>query len=208
MRRVDTIASLVLGVLIGALCSFVLWRIGGHLPFQNWLFLIFGVLAPLGLWVTVLLSRWAEIFFQIGKYGIVGTANFIVDLAIFHAVIYFSGSIEPRDLFTLVFITVTTWTIFKGISFICANINSFIWNKFWTFHDRNLEKTGSEYLQFLTVSLIGLIINSVAFTVVFAFRPGSSAHLDAVWGTYGAAAGAVAGMVWNFIGYKFIVFKK
>lgn len=208
MKKFDVAASAILGLLIGGLLSFVLWRIQAHIPLQNYLFALFGVLAPAGLFVASLLSRWAAVLFQVGKYGIVGAANFLVDLAILHAIILYSGNTVPRDLFALLGLVFTTWSIFKGISFICANAHSFFWNKFWTFHDRNLEKTGSEYAQFLTVSLVGLLINSIAFSAVFAFRPGVTPHMDALWGTYAAVAGALAGMVWNFLGYKFIVFKR
>ncbi|MBI1755137.1 GtrA family protein [Candidatus Azambacteria bacterium] len=206
MRKVDIISSSILGLLIGALVPFVLWRIEKSVPLENYLFIMFAVCAPLGLWVASLFARKRLVLFQIGKFGIVGTANFIVDVASFHAIILFSGGVKPRDLFVVLGLAVTTWTLFKVLSFVVATSHSFLWNKLWTFGERDMEKTEIEYAHFLMVSIAGLLINGAVFSVVFALRPDSSA--EALWGTLGAAAGAMAGMAWNFVGYKFFVFKK
>lgn len=205
-RKSDFAASVFLGFLIGMLASFILSNLGKHYAFQNYLFAIFAVLAPLGLYTFAFLSRWMPSLFQLGKFIIVGSANFFVDLGVFHLVISLSGSENARTLFSLSALSITTWTAFKAISFVVAITNSFLWNKFWTFQEKKTESAKSEYLSFLAVSLVGMALNTTVFSIVFSFRSGGVR--ETVWATVAAVAGTFAGLGWNFVGYKFFVFKK
>ena len=66
--------------------------------------------------------------------------------------------------------------------------------------------------QFVAVSVIGALINvGVATAVVELIKPGLISALpltDELWGSIGALCGTAIGLIWNFLGYKFIVFKK
>lgn len=53
----------------------------------------------------------------------------------------------------------------NAIGFSLAASNNFYWNKFWTFEDTNVEIT-LQYVSFVTVSLIGLGINTLALMVL------------------------------------------
>jgi len=55
------------------------------------------------------------------------------------------------------------------------------------------------------VSIIGFIVNVVVASLVFKSVAGFSAGQA---GLLGAMVGSIAGLAWNFVGYKFIVFKK
>lgn len=204
-RKTDVLYSALLGGLIGALTPFILSNLQKHFPFQNYLFLIFAVMAPVGLYIFYLLSARMPALYQMGKFGIVGSSNFFVDLGVFNLIIYFSGN-QASSLFFVLAITITTWTIFKAISFLIASVNSYLWNKFWTFERSKTEKISSEYIQFLIISLIGFLVNITAFSVVFSLRPAGMA--ESLWGTVGVVSGTVVGLAVNFIGYKFWVFKK
>ena len=204
--QADFIASTTLGGLIGILAPFILLSLDKHYPFQNYLVLIFGILAPLGLYIFSLGARWIPALYQFGKFGIVGSSNFLVDLGVLQLLIYFfSQDRSPQAIAAVAGITITTWTLFKCVSFIVASTNSFLWNKFWTFHEKKLEEARREYFTFLAISVVGLLINSTAFSIVFNFRP--TTMREALWATVSAVAGAFAAMTWNFLGYKFIVFK-
>ena len=108
------------------------------------------------------------------------------------------------------------FTIFKSISFIIAATNSYFVNKFWTFGNQKAldpaaftEKKSAlkEYGQFLAVSTIGIIINvGVASIIVNGAGPQYGLE-PKIWANLGAVAGAAIGLVWNFIGFKLIVFK-
>lgn len=204
--QADFIASTTLGSLIGILAPFILISLGKQYPFQDYLVIIFGIMAPLGLYLFSLGARWFPALYQIGKFGIVGSSNFLVDLGVLQLLIsFFSQGKSPQAIAAVAGITITTWTLFKCVSFIVASTNSFLWNKFWTFHEKKLEEARREYFTFLAISVVGLLINSTAFSIVFNFRPTSMR--EALWATVSAVAGAFAAMGWNFLGYKFIVFK-
>jgi putative flippase GtrA len=102
------------------------------------------------------------------------------------------------------------YSIFKGISFIVAVINSYILNRIWTFKSTESNK-GREFSQFFAVSCVGFAINvgvaSLVVNVLSLHFPVSGISLT-LWANIGALVATFCAMVWNFIGYKFIVFKK
>ena len=97
------------------------------------------------------------------------------------------------------------YVIFKSISFIAAVSNSYVWNKYWTFESKSSET--KEIVQFFAVSVIGFLINvGIASSIAnFVSVVGVS---DKLMANFGALSGTIAGLMWNFLGYKFIVFKK
>lgn len=103
------------------------------------------------------------------------------------------------------------YAVQKGISFICAVTFSYFLNKNWTFEDKSKEEQGKKFSQFLFVSIIGMIINVTAATVAVTYvKPliPLSFLTDQLWVSIGALCGTAMGLVWNFLGYKFWVFKK
>ena len=98
------------------------------------------------------------------------------------------------------------YSVFKTISFAGANINSYVWNRLWVFESHE-EKTAKEYAQFLAISIVGAIINVGAASLVVNLIPAQFGLSPKIWANVGAAAGAIAGLFWNFAGYRFIVFK-
>ena len=136
------------------------------------------------------------VIMQLGKFAETGVLNTIIDLGILNLLMWVSG------------ITSGVWLILMNVlSFSVATTNSYFWNKFWTFEKKE-GQAGKEFTSFFVVSLIGIAINT---GIVFA---GSSF----VSPLFGVSAGAwvnivkllatVVSMIWNFMGYKFIVFKK
>lgn len=136
------------------------------------------------------LGKWISVFRQIGKFAVVGILNTVLDFAILNVLISVSGISEGPMA-----------SAFKGISFIVAVVNSYYWNKYWTFNFRG--KVEREFLQFFVVSLIGFGLNVGAFSIVVNVIGTGGA----LWANLGALAGTVAGFTWNFLGYKFVVFK-
>jgi len=137
---------------------------------------------------------------QASKFVLVGIINTLIDLGILNLLIFITN------------IASGPWySVFKGTSFIVAVINSYFMNKFWTFKSLGQDNKGKEFLQFLTVSAIGFTINVLAASLVVNIIsgyfpiPGISAKL---WANIGALTATCCAMAWNFIGYKFLVFKK
>jgi putative flippase GtrA len=85
---------------------------------------------------------------------------------------------------------------------------------YWLSFGLSLSKSGNssqrEFVAFIIVSLIGLIINSVAIIVVsnyLAGHPISAINPDSIKNIAKALA-TILSLIWNFLGYKLIVFKK
>jgi putative flippase GtrA len=112
---------------------------------------------------------------------------------------------------------------FKTFSSVIAITNSYFLNKRWTFHDKSKENLG-QASQFFFVSGIGLLINVAAASFVnnsvlpieslisfvdfFLNLVRINLNNNEIWGVLAAAAGSISGLGWNFLGYKFFIFKK
>jgi len=154
---------------------------------------------------------------QAVKFVLVGILNTLIDLGALNLLIFISGISAGLG-----------YSAFKGISFILAVLNSYFLNKFWTFKSRGAGGKKKEFTQFFMVSAIGFGINvGVASLVVNVIAPNFSSILvecvgttngvlecftkvapySKLWANVGAICATFAAMTWNFLGYKFIVFK-
>ncbi|AKM82166.1 TPA: GtrA family protein [Candidatus Berkelbacteria bacterium] len=121
---------------------------------------------------------------QFVKFGVVGFSSFIVD-----AGIYF---VETRYLGIY-------YIVAKGVSFLVSVINSYTWNRRWTFKSANEQKT-QEFGKFLIVSTVGFGLNlSIMYLTVSVLR---------IFDFYGLLIATAVVMVWNFSANKFWVFKE
>jgi putative flippase GtrA len=155
-------------------------------------FVFFAILA---IWIAALMGRKVPVIFQFAKFAAVGAFNSFFDWGILNLLIALTGIASGAG-----------YSLFKGTSFIFATISSFFWNKYWTFEDRaevNTKETGS----FIMVSVIGLIINISLASLIVYFLSSSGIEPKRL-ANIGAASATIASLIWNFIGYKFIVFKK
>ncbi len=183
----------------------------------------FIIFSNFALWIASLLSRLFPVLLQVAKFAAIGGLNTLLDLGVLNVLILISG------------VAAGYWyPVFKGISFIIANINSYFWNKHWTFQEtqNNAELTQNnaeienlnsasiprqfrvksaslkEFSQFFVVSLIGFAINvGVASLLVNIIGAPENISLER-WANIGALSATMISLIWNFIGYKFFVFKK
>jgi putative flippase GtrA len=167
-------------------------------------FFFFLILAPLALWIASLISRWFRGLYQFAEFAAVGSLNSFIDIGVFNIETFFYGtSIIGTALFAL----------FKAISFLFATTNSFFWNKYWTFstdrasHPEGAIKETKEATSFYIIAAIGWALNvGVATLVKLAEPSGATAKL---WVNIVAPlAGVAASFLWDFFGYKYLVFKK
>jgi putative flippase GtrA len=201
ITKKDYFAISIIGFLFGLLLLPVLNNI--KLPFfavnfKSAFLIIIGfiIFANLALWFAFLLSRFIPIFLQVAKFAAVGGLNTLLDLGVLNVLILISG------------VAAGYWyPVFKGISFVVANINSYFWNKHWTFGVSDSANI-KEFSQFLIVSIVGFGINvSIASLVVNIIGAPENISLER-WANIGALSATIISLVWNFIGYKFFVFKK
>lgn len=195
----DLLYGSINGLIFGALIPVVLRNLGMEISLTKYLAIVvfFVVLATVGVYIGYILSKIVGIFFQLAKFGAVGAANFAVDFGVLNLLIFTTG-------------LASGWyfTLFKSISFIVAVTNSFFWNKMWTFKKKDQKEAGKEFFQFLLVSVIGLLINAgVASFIVNVIGPMGSIEIK-TWANIATAVASIVVLTWNFLGYKFIVFKK
>ncbi len=196
MKKSDILISLIIGEISAWLIIFIVKNLTLSVPYLQAFPIVFPLLCLMGFYLAWLISKKISVFYQIAKFVLVGGFNTLVDFGVLNFLMLLSG------LTSGIF-----FTFFKGLSFLSAVINSYLWNKFWTFQKKETRKTGKEFLQFLVVSGLGLGINiSIASFVVNVIGP--QAGISAVrWANIGAMIATAVSMIWNFLGYKFIVFK-
>ncbi|MEI9967069.1 MAG: GtrA family protein [Candidatus Moraniibacteriota bacterium] len=209
----DYLLGLVAGLIIGLLCLPILKSAQPALYERLWIFVVpfFALGVPIGLIVASWIARFVSLVWQLAKFLVIGAMNTLVDLgvlAFITAVTAGATLSSDHTWFTAATLVVTYYSLYKGISFIIANINSYFWNKHWTFHSRETEKASTQFLQFFLVSIIGFAVNVVVASAIFTSFGSNGLFSVAQWGLIGAACGSVGSLIWNFIGYKFFVFKK
>ena len=202
----DYAVAAIIGFITALLAVPVLKNLDIELPFGNfWILAIIPVLWVAGIWLGAFLSRWIGFMRQFARFAVAGFLAAAIDFGILNLLMHITGLVSGLP-----------FTLFKAASFVVAATNSYFVNKFWAFRqvqDFNIvqipdQKTSlKEYSQFLVVSAIGITINvGVASLVVNAVGPQFGIE-PKVWANLGAVAGAAIGLIWNFIGFKLIVFK-
>ena len=83
---------------------------------------------------------------QFVKFGMVGASSTAIDWGTFFI-------LEKFSIYYL---------LAKIIAFLLAVINSYIWNRKWTFRSKDIDKT-KEFIRFLITSAIGLSVNTFIF---------------------------------------------
>lgn len=198
MIKKDIFFALIIGI-VSALLIWPLWlNLGIFLNYWSFRFVLL-IICPLGAISILLIAQWLKkinnIFWQFAKYGLVGILNTLLDFGILNLLSYLTKIYQGGWLI-----------LFNFFAFFIANINSYFWNKYWTFSKEDKGKT-QEFTKFFVVSLIGYGLNSLALWAVTT----SSPMLDlsvAQWENIGKLLGTVFSLIWNFIGYKIFVFKK
>ena len=85
-----------------------------------------------------------------------------------------------------------------------AIMNSFIWNRMWTFEIKGREERMAQLRRFYLVSIVGLVLNTLVTKMFYTIIPGHPKRSLAV--ATMIAAGIVA--IWNFTGQRLYAFKK
>ncbi|MCP5100929.1 MAG: GtrA family protein [Chloroflexi bacterium] len=154
-------------------------------------------------------AKEAERFF---KFAVVGAIGFVVDFGVSNLLLipFDNGLQEGRPLHAFVArftaMPEDQALLFAGtISFICAIISNFIWNRYWTYPDSRSKSFRRQFVQFSVVSIAGIVIRSPI--LAFAYAPFTTlvANVSALE-PYAARIGAnlalvlavIIVMFWNF----------
>ena len=153
---------------------------------------------------------------QIGKFAIVGVLNTLIDLLVLNLLVkvtHFDNQIFIFG-FPLLMANIVSVTI--------AMVNSYFWNKYWTFKSKEKKDLVQEIIKFFFITIIGMyIINQFVFNLLYSFWlwPGNIAinlvHLVGIKNldnfislNFAKGLAILASLVWNFIFYKIWVFKE
>lgn len=123
-------------------------------------------------------------FQHISKFGFVGCLNTILDFGVFSLL---------NSLFGVNYI------ISQILSYSSGTLNSYIFNKFWTFNDtKTNKKTTKEIVQFIVVNSASLGVSLLSLSILMndSFMNSFLAKIISM----------VSAQVVNFLGYRFWVF--
>jgi putative flippase GtrA len=122
---------------------------------------------------------------QFIKFGLVGVLNTAIDAGIYFLLTRYVPFFTNRQVFA------------KGISYTAGVINSFIWNRSWTF--RSNVNPWRAFGPFFIVNLVGIGINTGVMYIGL-----NLLHLNEVI-SFLAATGFT--ILWNFTISKLVIFK-
>lgn len=156
-------------------------------------FIIFPALSILGLWVCEILGRKYPFFHQGGKFGLIGAFADVADIKAYQLIFF----LLPANSMAI-----------KTVSFLIATAIKYWFNKTWAFEKTEKNGIKKEALQFFAITLVGLAINVASF-YYFTKVMGPQFQMPAeIWTELSIIFSALTAAIWNFLGYKFIVFKK
>ncbi len=135
-------------------------------------------------------------FFELGKYGIIGVLNTMLNAGIYNFFIFITD-ISFGFILDLFFV----------VAFIITIANSFIWNKFWAFAENEVKDIKSEAIKFFTISTAVAAVNAVILhTIVNVI--GAPVGLDPkIWANIALSFTIITAFLGNFFSYKYIVFR-
>jgi len=196
MKKSDIIAVVILGEIVAVFVGFVIKGLGINFPLPFFtLYILLPIVALIANAIFYFIGKKIPVFFQFAKFITVGLANTAVDFGILNFLMLSSKVYEGK-----------TVILFNVISFLIAAIHSYIWNKLWTFKAKEKVNVASQFLQFVVVSCIGVLINSgIIYIIITWIHPMAGA---AAWANIAKVVATAISLLWNFVGYKFIVFKQ
>ncbi len=212
--------DLIISVIIGEAAAWLLFALSrGILPAEKYsdfsglikiLPIIFPIVTGFCFYIAYLVSKKIAIIYQIAKFVLVGGFNTLFDWGVLSLSIHIFRNywqIEAKDVLLAAFgLTIAFYSLFKSISFVLSAANSYTLNKFWTFQNKNIEKTGKELSQFFLITICGFGIKVGIASLVFKFVSPLAGLNSDQWAIAAAIVATAISMVWNFLGYKFIVF--
>ncbi len=168
-----------------------------HLNFGNILALVLGfiIFANFGLFIGSRIARKFPHFWQFTKYFAVGSLATAMDLGIFNLLSFITQTFSG---FLIV--------VFNIISFSITLANAYFLHKFWSFEKNSRPQIG-EFSQYAGVTIVSVTLNTalVYFLTTILGPPGTLS--PALWENIAKVIAAPPVVIWNFLFYKFWIFK-
>lgn len=132
---------------------------------------------------------------QLVRYAVTGVLNTAIDFILLFILLRITGITEGAALFGL-----------NIVSFSVATTNSYFFNKYWTFKNRSRQQA-TQFSQFFVVSIIGAFINSGLVALIASNIDPLFGVSQETWALLAKVVATGASLIWNFLGYKLIVFR-
>ncbi len=196
----DIALALVVGFLTGALSIPVVINLGLGTTLRIpllYLPVIGAVLFAIALLVASLVADRVPSLFEFSKFSVVGVLNSGVDFGVLNSLMLLTGLASGG-----------AFLVFKSISVTLGVINSYLWNKYWTFDAAKSSGARRELVAFMAVTLVAVGLNVAGADVIVNVIGPPHGFSSKLWANIGAISGAGLTLFANFFGYKFFVFKK
>lgn len=195
----DILVAAVVGFFLGLLLLSIVYNLKIYFPYQS-LLLVVGVpiIWAVGIGASQFLARYIPFFNQLGKFVAVGVLNTALDFSVLNFVSRLTGITAG---------VVVGWVNVPG--FVVAVVNGYLWQRLWVFPRQDAERNMFfDFPKFLAVTSVGLLINSWIIVLVTTYLPTPEAIREELWLNVAKIIATAFTLVWNFIGYKFVVFRR
>jgi len=196
MKKIDIILSLFTGE--GVAWLFFWFLKGSQFSSFAWILpVIFPFLSLFCLWVAYTIGKRYIVVFQLAKFVLIGALFALLDILVLNALLKWFNITAG-----------VAYSIFVGISFVVATTLKYIADKYWAFEQKDTGKAAVEFGSFFLVTLVSGGIQIGAATLIVNVIGPQFGISPYVWANVGKIGGIFIASAWNFLGYKFIVFKK
>lgn len=195
----DILVAAVVGFFLGLLLLSVAYNLKIYFPYRG-LLLVVGVplIWAIGIGISQFLARYIPFFNQLGKFVAVGVLNTALDFSVLNFVSRLTGITAG---------VAVGWVNVPG--FVVAVVNGYLWQRLWVFPRQDVGRNMFiDFPKFLAVTIVGLLINSWIIVIVTTYLPTPGAIRQELWLNVAKIIATAFTLVWNFIGYKFVVFRK
>lgn len=195
MTKRDLVLSFMAAVGAAVFLLPTLFNTGLYDKYPNILFLLFGawpLVIVTGMIFAYFVGRKLAILWQFAKFALVGVLNTAIDFGILNFLILITGITSGLGI---IFI--------NAASFSMALVNSYFWNRGWVF----AANRGS-FLTFIAVTLVGLSINTGIVYGLTTYVPPVLVDSKTLWANLAKVLATILSLIWNFAGYRLIVFKR
>jgi putative flippase GtrA len=194
----DIALAIVVGFMSGALAIPVVINLGIALriPLLSVPF-IAAALSAIALLASCLVAGRVPSLFEFTKFAVVGVLNSAVDFGGLNFLMLITGIASGAG-----------YVAFKSVSVTLGVINSYLWNKYWTFDASKSHEARREMIAFLVVTLLAVCVNVAGADVIVNVIGAPRGISVKLWANVGAISGAGLTLFTNFFGYKFFVFRK
>ena len=129
-----------------------------------------------------------ELVVSFAKFGLVGASGFLVDLGVFTLLNYLLS--VPVE-------------VTRGVAYWVAATWNWFFNRAFTFSEAEKVAHGAQWSKYLLMCLVSFFPNWGTFTALT-----RSSEFFAQYNQLALVAGVGAGMVFNFVGARFVIFKQ